>query len=77
VLAGSAQIICELDGSITVYGIARPSIITVRQAVILCKTWMRVKALGKPERLSLRYKLPIGFHPSRRMTHALAKEQMV
>jgi hypothetical protein len=77
VVAGLAQVICESDGSITLNGLESPSIITARQAAILSKTWMRVKALGKPERLSLRYELPIGFNPSRCVTPALAKEQMV
>jgi hypothetical protein len=77
VVAGLAQIICESDGSITVNGLEDPSIITARHVAMLCKTWMRVKALGKAERLSLRFELPIDFHSSRRMTHALAKERMV
>ena len=76
VVAGLAQIICESDGSITVNGLDNPSILTARQAAMLCKTWMRVKALGKAEKLSLRYELPVGFHPSPRLTHALAEERM-
>jgi hypothetical protein len=77
VVAGLAQIICEADGSITVNGLENPSILTARQAAMLCKTWMRVKALGKAERLSLRFELPMDFQQFRRMTHALAKKRMV
>jgi hypothetical protein len=76
VVAGLAQITCETDGSITVNGLENPSTLTARQAAMLCKTWMRAKALGKTEHLSLRYELPAGFHPSRGMTHSLAKDRM-
>jgi len=76
VVAGLARITCERDGSITVDGLENPSILTARQAALLCKTWMRAKALGKAEKLILRYELPISVHPSRRKTYSLDKDRL-
>ncbi|MGH8069774.1 MAG: hypothetical protein ACRERE_31930 [Candidatus Entotheonellia bacterium] len=76
VVAGLAQITCESDGTIIVDGLDNPSTLTAQQATMLCKTWMRAKALGKTERLSLRYELPVSGHASQRLAHSLAADRM-
>jgi hypothetical protein len=48
VVVGLARITCQSDGAITINGLDNPSNLTARQAAMLCKVWMRVKALGKP-----------------------------
>jgi hypothetical protein len=76
VVAGLAQITCEADGTITVSGLDNPSTLTAKQAARLCKTWMRAKAMGKTESLSLRYELPGDGHASQRMAHSLTDDRM-
>ena len=58
VVAGLAGITCESDGSITIDGLASPSTLRPNQADMLCKAWLRAKALGKAQRVILRYDLP-------------------
>ena len=76
VVAGLAQITCESDGTIIVDGLDNPSTLTAQQAAMLYKTWMRAKALGKTESLSLRYELSVGGHASQRLAHSLAADRM-
>jgi hypothetical protein len=58
VVAGLAQITCESDGSITIDGMGSPSVLTAEQADMLSKTCLKARALGKAERITLRYDLP-------------------
>jgi hypothetical protein len=76
VVAGVAHVTCESDGTITVNGLDNPSTLTARQAAILCNTWMKAKALGKTQSLSLRYELPGDCRASRRVAHSLADDRM-
>jgi hypothetical protein len=76
VVAGLAQITCESDGSITVNGLDNPSTLTAKQAARLCKTWMRAKALGKAERVNLRYELPVASRAFQRLAHSLADDRI-
>jgi hypothetical protein len=76
VVGGLAQITCEADGSITINGLENPSTLTARQAALLCKTWMRAKAVGKAASLNLRYELHVGMQPSRPITRSVAEGRL-
>jgi hypothetical protein len=76
VIAGLAQITCEPDGTIMVNGLESPSTLMAKQADILCKAVMKAKALGKAERLTLRYELPIDRALTPPMAHPPAYDQV-
>jgi hypothetical protein len=76
VVAGLAQVICGSDGTMTVNGLDTPSTLTARQAAMLCKTWMRAKALRKAESLHVRYELPVGGRTFRRLTRSIANDRL-
>lgn len=76
VVAGLVQITCDSDGTITVDGLDTPWTLTAKQAAILCKTWMRAKALGKAESLHVRYDLPVNGRAFRRLTRSIADDRL-
>jgi hypothetical protein len=59
VVAGLAQITCEWDGSITIDGKGSPSTLMAEQVDMLSKTYLKARSLGKAERITLRYDLPL------------------
>jgi hypothetical protein len=58
IIAGLAHITCESDGTVMINGLESPSTLMAKQADVLYKALMKAKALGKPERVTLRYELP-------------------
>jgi hypothetical protein len=57
IIAGLARITCESDGTVLIDGLESPSTLLAKQADTLYKALMKAKALGKTERLTLRYEL--------------------
>jgi hypothetical protein len=66
-VAGLAWMPCGSAGTITINGLDHASNLTARPAAVLCKAWMREKALGKAKRLILQYEMPLGRRESPRM----------
>jgi hypothetical protein len=62
VVAGLAQVTCESDGSIAIEGLGSPSTLMVNQADTLWQAWVKAKARGKAERVTIRYDLALD-HP--------------
>jgi hypothetical protein len=76
VVAGLAQVICESDGTMTIDGLRSPSTLMAMQADVLYQAWTKAKALGKAERLTVRYDLSLDRPLAQPLAQSLAYDRV-